>query len=585
MKISSYQKSLFVRNVALIVFSVALVAVCVKLVLGYRQMTLYDQAKAYYEANNLLQAEESFARASDIGAISYGDEQWSALMSQLTSIRLEMEGLQQKAQTAMQAKQDADVLETYETYQAMRKTYANQPGAAAAFFQQLSAHLRLEKGWSDYYQQAMQAARGQSQANLDKESYRDESFIDTLLAIPAEYYGGQPQKQEALLALFEHYEKTKLRSLINNASFEEVIFRTASSLRHYAEQSFAADWLLTRLEKYAQDELKEAIRKQDLASFVKMAAAYRKIQDVLPDDSRALDTISDHLKARLREAEQYAKSRQFSKAIELYQELSPLEDTATLVAEVENRWLDYDPGRLLAVKYPDKIFTEIFSGTDLWGAKLYAYGLVEEDQRLYVAAKLQDDSLVYLEHSFDGLDIKSVRVHIADALGGAKAPVMLVQAAGKEREFSYTGLLPDLSQKTMEQRFAIEADEFAVEDAEHAIIKNAVGKGKQEYARFKLTSEGLAYVEKVADMAPDADEAETDTDSSGTGTGVDAPAAEEPAAEPQTVQVFAGPGEEYDVIGEVVADESLAIGAELNGWSQITLDGQEGWIRTPQTAP
>ncbi|TGV29397.1 SH3 domain-containing protein, partial [Mesorhizobium sp. M00.F.Ca.ET.186.01.1.1] len=106
MKISSYQKSLFVRNAALVLFSLALVAVCVKLVLGYRQIALYDQAKSFYEANQLLQAEESFARASDMATLSYGDEEWTVVMTRLSAMRRELEELQQKLQTAIMGKQD-----------------------------------------------------------------------------------------------------------------------------------------------------------------------------------------------------------------------------------------------------------------------------------------------------------------------------------------------------------------------------------------------------------------------------------------------------------------------------------------------
>ncbi|NRQ55234.1 SH3 domain-containing protein [Brevibacillus sp. HD1.4A] len=588
MKISSYQKSLFVRNAALVLFSLALVAVCVKLALGYRQIALYDQAKSFYDANQLLQAEESFARASDMAALSYGDEEWTVVMTRLSAMRRELEELQQKLQTAIMGKQDENVLAAYRIYQTMREKYNGTAGTASAFFQQFTAQINLEKKLADYYQQALQQAKAQSKENLEKQSYRDESFIDTLIAIPDEYYGGKQAKQDELLALFADYEKAKLRALIANASFDEVITRTASSLRHYTQQGVDASWLLTRLEKYAKDELREAIRKQDLAAFVDMAEAYRKIGDVLPTDSPTLEAISKQVEAYFKQAEQLVKAHKFQKAIELYQQLNPLQDISTLVSEVENRWLDYDPGHMLEAKYPDKLFTKIISGTELWGAKLYAFGLVEADQRLYLAAKMPNDSLLYLEQPLE-VDMKSATAKLASELGAEKAPLIFVQSAGKERPFAYVGLLPELSAEKLTRVFSAEADDFGVEDREHVVLKNAVGKGEKEYALFKLTRDGLEYISKLADMLPDSPDSGTSEpdDASSVDQGASEGEQTDNSSSSQTIQVYAGPGQEYPVIGQVAKDAPPQPVEETNGWYRIEFDGKDGWIPAgkPDSAP
>ncbi|GEB33654.1 SH3 domain-containing protein [Brevibacillus parabrevis] len=588
MKISSYQKSLFVRNAALVLFSLALVAVCVKLALGYRQIALYDQAKSFYDANQLLQAEESFSRASDMATLSYGDEEWTVVLTRLSAMRRELEELQQKLQTAIMGKQDENVLAAYRIYQTMREKYNGTAGTASAFFQQFTAQINLEKKLADYYQQALQQAKAQSKENLEKQSYRDESFIDTLIAIPDEYYGGKQAKQDELLALFADYEKAKLRALIANASFDEVITRTASSLRHYAQQGVDASWLLTRLEKYAKDELREAIRKQDLAAFVDMAAAYRKIGDVLPTDSPTLEAISKQVEAYFKQAEQLVKAHKFQKAIELYQQLNPLQDISKLVSEVENRWLDYDPGHMLEAKYPDKLFTKIISGTELWGAKLYAFGLVEADQRLYLAAKMPNDSLLYLEQPLE-VDMKSATAKLASELGAEKAPLIFVQSAGKERPFAYVGLLPELSAEKLTRVFFAEADDFGVEDREHVVLKNAVGKGEKEYALFKLTRDGLEYISKLADMLPDSTDSGTSEpdDASSVDQGASEGEQTDNSSSSQTIQVYAGPGQEYPVIGQVAKDAPPQPVEEMNGWYRIEFDGKDGWIPAgkPDSAP
>ncbi|MBY0084796.1 SH3 domain-containing protein [Brevibacillus sp. M2.1A] len=584
--ISPYHRSLWVRNIFLGLFALGLIAVLFKLGFGYKQITLYKQAKAFYEQKNLLQAEETFSRAHDMAVLSYGDDEWNSIMFLLTSIRTELEGLQQQSLAAISEKKVAEIGAVYEQYQAVKQKYQNQKDVPGMFFQQLSAQMGMDKSFSDYYLNALQTAKAQAQANLEKEKYQDESFIEILLAIPDEYYGGKKKKQAELTALFQDYEKTKLRKLITSAPFEEVITKTATSIRHYEKLGIETDWLVGQLEKYALAEIKEVIRSKDLSAFVDMAAAYRKIEDVLSSDSPVLDSITRYLEGKLKQAEQYIKSFEFTKARELYEQLNPLQDTATLLSDLEKLWLEYDPARLLQLRYPDRTFTDMLSGTDRWGAKLYAFGLSEADQRLYFAAKMPNDSILYLDQSLDA-DMKSAKAKIDDTLGTKEKPVIIVSASGKERANAYTALSPNLTKESLDKRFSVEADELSVEDSEHVIMKNAVGKGENEIALFKLEDNGLAYMEKLADLEEGSEETTEGTGSEEAPSPADGTteATDKTPPATQKIDVFAGPGEEYEKIGQVAADGSFQVIADLNGWYQIVFDGKEGWIRTAESTP
>ncbi|MGG1659072.1 SH3 domain-containing protein [Brevibacillus sp. NRS-1366] len=578
MTISSYQKSLWARNILLVLFSIALIAALVKVSLGYKKMTLYEQAQEYYNAQNLIKAEQLFSSANDITAISYGDEQWNSLMLQLSATRQQLEALLQEARSAISAKQDSQVLETYERYQALRQNHEKQQGELATYFQQLSSHLGMEKEWADYYKLALQDAKDQSKANLAQENYQNESFIRTLVTIPDEYFGGTKKKQSELATLFQHYEKTKLRMLTASHPFADVVAQTAKSLRVYREIGIKADWLVTQLERFAQSEINQSIHKKDLTAFIEQAIAYRKIEDVLPSDSAVLMAITRHLESRIEQAEQHIRSRQFTKAIELYQELNALMDTSKLISGAEEQWLAYDPARLLKGKYPDKTFSSLLSGTERWGAKLYAFGLDEADQRLYFAAKMPDDSLLYLDQALSEVDMKSAKASNSEKLGEKEAPLIMIEATGKERLHSYIGVLPDLSKGAIEKRFSLEADEFTVIDSRHVVVKNAVGKGEQEFAVFTLDESGLVYDSKIADSEATTEDA-TETDEAGqSGNPPSGPPPDGQA--PHQITVYAGPGEEYEMIGQPTSDSSMRVVTELNGWYQIEYDGKDGWIRT-----
>lgn len=560
MVITPYQKSLWIRNFMVVLVVAALLGVALKIEGSLQKIKLYDQAWTYYEAQNFVAAEETFAKASGYASIEYGDEEWTAFMSGLTDIRLELESLSQKTQAAIADKQEEEVLTTYRHYQSFKqKVEKRQDHQATTFFQTISSRLGLEKSWSTYYQQAIQHAKAQMQSlQVDDQ----QALIHTLALIPDEFFGGKEKKDQELVTLFQRYETAKLQERGKSLSFLDVITRTAKSIDLYRQEGIAADWLQKQLERYAKEEIRQAIKQKDLPGFVTMAKAYRQIRDVLPDNSEVMATIEAHLQSLVEQAENYAKQNKFTKATDLYQELSGLLDTSSLLAGVDELWTQFDPSRLLQQKYPDQEFDPVLTGSDHWGAKSYAIGVDKKEHRIYFAVKLSEgDAPVYFDQVLD-IDT-DFTLTLSKLQDDRESPVILVQSEGKERAHVYTGLVPQLSKATLDTRFVIEADDLTVEDATQVIVKNALGTGENEIASFQLTKKGLGYVEKLEDLQPDSEEPD----------------------KLSSVDVHAGPGNEYAVIGQVSLDGSIQIVTDLNGWYQIQFDGKEGWIQAPQTSP
>lgn len=577
MDISSYEKSLWVRNVLLALFVMALIASAVKVGLGMKKIALYGQARDYYATGNIVLAEETFAKASDISAIRYGDEAWNESMSTLTSTRLDLESLSQRLHTAILEKNGESVLESYQTYQSLKQANGQQDKQATFFFREISRRLGIEGELASYYQKTLEQEKAHMKANLAQQNYNDESFIHTLIMIPDEYYGGRQKKQDELSALFLSYEKTKLHDTSANQSFTQVVTETAKNVRAYEKEGFPTEWLVKLLEKYALNKMNKVIREKDLTAFVTQAKAYREIQGVLPADSDVLSLIDRHLEDLLEKAKQYAASHQFSKALDLYQNVSGLQHTSALITDLENRWISYDPTRLLKTKYPDKTLRTVMTGEDRWRAEAYAIGWDEAERHLYAAALMPDDSSIYLDQALD-IDGKTASFRLSDQLGtSTKSPAILIEAAGKERSFSYTGLYLDFSENKLVQQFQIEADGFTAESTDEIVIENPVGQGEHEIALFKLDRSGLVYEGKKADMQPEGtpppDVALPADDGNGASSG------------PQTFDVHTGPGEDYERIGQIPGNSAFQVMAELNGWYQIEFDGKEGWIHAPQTTP
>ncbi|MGG0937574.1 SH3 domain-containing protein [Brevibacillus centrosporus] len=593
--ISSYQKSLWSRNLMLVLVVAAVIGVALKIGWSLQKIKLYDQALAYYEAKDLVKAEETFAKANEHAGIEYGDEAWTTQMSGLTDIREELESLSRQAQPAIKDNREEEVLQAYRSYQSFkREVEGRQEAQTATFFQTISTRLGLEKGWSAYYQQAIQHAKAQMQSLQVSDQ---QALIHTLVLVPDEFFGGTEKKAQELEALFRRYETAKLQERADSLSFLDVITQTAKSIELYRQEGISSDWLQKQLERYAKGEIGRVIRQNDLPGFVAMAKAYRQIQNVLPDKSEVLATIETHLQSLIEQAEKYAKQHKFTKATDLYQELSGLLDTSSLLAGVDELWTQFDPSRLLQQKYPDQAFDPVFTGSDHWGAKTYAIGVDQKEHRIYFAAKPTENEAPV---SFDlALDIDTDFTFTLSKLeDDHDSPVLLVSSVGKERAYLYTGVVPQLSKNSFDTRFVIEADDLTIEDAARVIVKNAVGPGENELASFEFGRKGLEYVAKLEDLQPEHEEpadpaspsaTEEEGDSqSGQGTPElpGAPSVEVPhtPSAGHSVDVYAGPGKEYKVIGQVSLDSSIQVVTDLNGWYQIQFDGKEGWIETPKTA-
>ncbi|MCM3077701.1 SH3 domain-containing protein [Brevibacillus invocatus] len=594
--ISPYQKSLWVRNLLLVLVAIALIGVSVKIVQSYQKSLLMAQAKDHYESQNLLLAEETYAKASEISAIHYEEEPWSALLSRLTAVRLELESLARDVQFAIQQNDPGQAQAAYQSYQSLKQQAAKDDNQVASFFNQIAQRLAIENQLGQYYQQAMKDAKGQLQANLDQKQYKNHSFIHTLATIPDEYYGGKDKKEAELEALFLRYERTKLRDLSADGTFFEVITSFANSRSEYAKANFPTDWLITLLERYAKEEINQTIRQQDLGEFVTRAKAYLELKSFLPSQSEVVEMIEKHLKEQFRKAEQYVKTNHFEKAIELFQELSRLEDITEQLSELEQRWTSYDPGRLLQAQFPDKALQTLMTGKELWGAQAYAIGWDEADGHLYMAASMEDGSTIKLDQALS-LDRQSVIFSLSEMLGSKENPVLVAESAGKERAYSYLGLVPDLSRATFVKRWQLEADGWEAQSTDQILVKNPVGEGEREIAHFVLKDSGLEYKEKWADYLVDSDETQEETSEQEEGPTEqtetdqipDTPAAsEKPADIPadipanipsgRTFDVYAGPGEEHAMIGQVIEGSYQVISSQ-SGWQLIHYGGSEGWIR------
>ncbi|MGE5704472.1 MAG: hypothetical protein ACM32O_18245, partial [Clostridia bacterium] len=483
---NTYKKTTLTRNVLLVLFSLALIAVLLKLVFAAREISLVKEAQAYYEKNNLVQAEERYARAAAIDVISYGDPQMRSTLSALTPIRTELESLASQVDAAQAASDFAAMRGIYTSYAKLKQ--AQQPNPKeAAFFQTISARLGIENKLSAFFTQEKTRAIALMESNLKKRNYENESFVSKLIAIPDAYYGGK--KDDELTALFKNYDRKKFKDIKENRDFAEVVAMTAKSLRTYKQESFQADWLVDLIEQYGKQKLLKESKLSDVADFIEHAKVLEQLRDVLPEASDVFTLITDKIDSFMKYADDFANRNLFERALALYQELGAYTKTGSYIADLEERWLGREPIRLLQKQYPDKTFHNVAQGENKWGASAYMAALAD-DQTLYYAAKLEDGTVRMLEMPLDRA-LKVKQITVPDAVTESDRPVILVEAASANRKSTYIGY--EVLQAQLSKLFEIEADGLSVEKPGTLLLTNAVGDGENHTAPYTFINGTLTF--------------------------------------------------------------------------------------------
>ncbi|RNB90452.1 SH3 domain-containing protein [Brevibacillus fluminis] len=601
---SFYQKTTLVRNILLIAFALAFLAVVLKLYASAREVSLIREAEALYKQNKLEQAVERFSSAQTYDAITYGDPEIREALGALDQIHSQLADIDARLSLSHEGKDYKALLETYRSYADLKASFSQKPPAQKAYFQQISTGLSIEKDMQSEFSQYRAQFEAQMANNLKKGSYQDESFIPNLIAMPGDYFEGGKEKE--LTALFKNYDRKKFRDQKENQSFATVVGNTAKSLRLYQENHFNAPWLVDALEQYGLQTLSK--ESANIEAFINDAKLYEQIKDVLPNASDVLALIDRKIDGFFTKAEQYVKGNAFDKAIELYQALGAYKSTASYLTQLQDRWLDHDPLQLLQKQYPDKTFSDVVSGKDRFGAQLYAAGVADGNQ-LYYAAKLTDGDVRFWDAALDD-STRVKKLSLTESIAENNQLVLLVESTSPNRKSTFTGYAVNPS--SLKKWFLMEADGLTVQEPGLLVFENPVGEGEgQTEAPYQLHDSSLSYIGKTTDEPSDSGNGESgqgtdglgggngdtgtngagesggSTDNSGNNTIAPADGSKpvDPAATPkqlviqQITNVHASPDAGSDVIGQVTAGDTLQIEAEKNGWYRIEYNGAAGWIK------
>lgn len=464
------RNALTLRNLLAILCAIALIAVIVKGVRIEAKIEQVRQADAYYEQNLRIQAEVAYAAAQSNTVIRYRENHIEARLTELAPITtLREELLKSKSELlASSENQDFDTfLAAYESYDSFRQQSLVDDFAAE--YTELSKRYELAKTVNEGFYAFRSNFEQTLSANLDTESYEDESAKWSLLRIPSVFFAENAEqadantelaKTETLNALFQNYDQRKLKKMAAAGRYQDMLNEASSTLKAYENHNFGAPWVLHQAEETTDTVLRKDLDAQLYSAFSSHARAFSDFVSQAGLVSETTVWIEARIEELMGRARSLVTDNRFEEAITLYQSLDAYRSTDEEVTQTESAWTEAEPLRILQATDSSITYSLAISGKNRFGADLYVAAL-GDNGLLYFGTKTGDSTSVSTSASLlSGLDAQSLQIE--DALSTVAAPVIVIQSSSSSRKAVYTALMLQLG--SFRQLFRIEADGYTIED-------------------------------------------------------------------------------------------------------------------------
>ncbi|MEK4062689.1 MULTISPECIES: hypothetical protein [Paenibacillus] len=500
----TFKQAISLRNILIILCTFILI------LLGQKAFRIEDKIQAVHEgdrlyaAGDLISAENQYRLAAANPSILYKEEEVAAKLKELapiTAIRSGLKTLVLKVSQQLDTKDFTGFMESYAALLSLKTEYMQPGGSYESYYRQLSADSGLSGQFSAGFQQFKSqflTELGTSQSGSGNEDSGD-SFKWNLLRIPDTFYGGSPAKEKLLAGSFQAHDTVKLKELAAAGSFDALLDSALSMMDAYKSHTYNASWVQEQAEASAKKMLGGDLDSDSYAAFTGHAVSYRKFAaSASLDSSKVLTLIDSSLAKLMKSAARLVRGGQYAEAVQLYSDLTGLQDTTEDIAAARIAWNAAEPVRLLPGGEEQGKYAHVVSVTGRYGAKVAVAG-TDSSGVLYFA-DMSEDGIVSTRTGEVIAGFENLRnLAFDDKLSAlSEVPVVVAESSREDGRTSFTAY--QIKPEGISQLFSFAGNSYTLQpDDDHAIfVENAIVEngGDGLTAVYRLT-EGVYQFSEI----------------------------------------------------------------------------------------
>lgn len=499
MPVLSYKKSKQVQAIAFGIMVVMIALAGWKLYTAALKVRDARAADRYYSQEEWQLAEQAYKAAAGNRSIAYREEdvvQGVAALQPVSELNSLLAGLAERAKRAGSSGDMDGLLAVYQEYTEL-KGQLDQPASAfsaalarlggkqspASLFADWSRTHQVEKRFDAAFARVKQSALAQMEKELQEQAYSDSAF-SVLSLIPDEYWGGG-EKNAQLQSLLKPYDEARLEAIGRSRGAAALLQEGQRLMKLYAGWGLPENWLMPKMEQLAQGALQASLNSGNLPDFLAVAKQMEATK-ALTSSSPTLELIRSTYSRQLEAAGQLVEKGQYQEAIDLYSQLGSYRDTLELIGETRVKWALAQPEQLLEQAAPGASFLSITTGSNEFGAVVYAVGI--SDASVVLAGLDKEHSLFKLEEPLE----EPVQPRSIQPIPPLRdLPVLLVEADSSSRKARYIAY--EAGEGQLRKLFDFEADGYEAAGEDTLIVTNDAEQGADRESYYKYADGIYAF--------------------------------------------------------------------------------------------
>lgn len=488
------KNTLTLRNLYLFLCIVLLLLIGYKGIHIYQKIESMAQAELLYAQKKMVQAEEWYQKARNNRSLLYKEELLASRLQELepiTSMKQSLSSLDHRLSRVGEAGDFSGFMNVYAELLDAEQKLAGQPGAYASYYDEVAAFYGIPDDVKRIFLQFIGLFNRQADELLEEQQYDDNSFKWNLLRIPDSFYGGEKQKNDKLLRLFQRYDEMVLARLAGAGMYTDLLNWSHDMSSEYARRSLSAAWLNSKTDELVYTMLQKDVQRERPSDFASHAMGYR---DYLERNERKNAEIMAYIQNQVNRwiaaADGMVQDQNYEEAVALYEALSGYQDMNGKLQAAELAWTIHDPIRLFQTAGLKGSFDYVSGGGNRFGGLAYAIG-VDEGNIIYLAVLNADETVQLFQNHDYPSDIAIQQVSIEESLSTAKNPVILVEGDTGAGLVLYSAY--EARDVNLTPLFQFTAEGYQVQPDKSLLVTNLEGASPDEIAIFERQGDQYGF--------------------------------------------------------------------------------------------